>query len=250
MVPTVFSATYEDTFTPKANKAYNEDLNIWVYTSEFAKRFAMPNAWIDDGLKGAYAVAFRVETLAGRKMFPHKGQDVSMVRRHCILDVYVDAEADIPWVDEQIADFKSYQPSSSSYLLPQSTEDQQWRGRGAIGMPNHGGVVRFGTSNESLGGLLLREYDRRLYPGLVYISFAKSCTRPPKGSAWIEFWHYQKVPVQKPAIFEYTAKATKQAHRIDIPESYMKRLYVHWFENYGKGAAGRQWLQIVEPTPR
>jgi len=249
VVSPVFSATYEDTFTPKADKAYNEDLNVWVYTSKFAERFAMPKEWIDDGLKGAYAVAFRVEALSGRKMFPHKGEGVSMARRHCILDVYVDAEADIPWVDDQIADFKSYQPSSPSYLIPQSPEDQRWRGGGAIGMPDHGGVVRLGTPHESLGGLLLREYDRRLYPELVYISFAKSCARPPEGSAWIEFWHYKKVSVQQPAIFEYTAKATKRAHRIDIPESYMQRMYAHWFEMYGKGARA-QWQDVIEPkTP-
>ncbi len=44
------AATYEETFTPKAGKAYSEDINVWVYTSEFAERFGMPEAWIDDGL--------------------------------------------------------------------------------------------------------------------------------------------------------------------------------------------------------
>jgi len=244
----VLSATYEDTFTAKANKAYNEDLNVWVYTSEFAERFAMPKEWIDDGLKGAYAIAFRVETSSARLMFPHKGLDVSMPQRDCILDVYLSDSEKIPWIDEQTADKWWYTPDSPTYLIPQSHEDQQWRHR-AVGFPDHGGVVRFGTPHESLGGLPLREYDRRVYPGLVYISFAKSCARPPDVSAWIEFWHYKKVPVQQPAIFEYTAKATKRAHRIDIPESYMKRLYAYWFEMYGKGASA-QWQDVIEPkTP-
>jgi len=248
VVSPVFSATYEETFTPKANKAYNEDLNVWVYTSEFAERFALPKEWIDDSLKGAYAVAFRVENSSARLMFPHKGPYVSMPQRDCILDVYLSDSANIPWIDEQIADKWWYTPDSPTYLIPQTSDDQRWRRR-PVGVPDHGGVVRFGTPRESLGALPLREYDRRLYPGLVYISFAKSCTRPPKSSAWIEFWHYKKVSVQQPAIFEYTAKATKRAHRIDIPESYMQRMYAHWFEMYGKGASG-QWQDVIESEKR
>ncbi len=58
----VEAKTYEEVFTDKAGQAYSEDINVWVYTSEFAERFAMPEEWVDDDLKGAYAVAFRVET--------------------------------------------------------------------------------------------------------------------------------------------------------------------------------------------
>jgi hypothetical protein len=30
---------------------YRKDTNVWVYTSAFAKRFGMPQQWIDDDLK-------------------------------------------------------------------------------------------------------------------------------------------------------------------------------------------------------
>ena len=99
---TASAATYEESFTPKAGKAYSEDINVWVYTSAFAERFGMPKEWVDDELKGAYAVAFRVEYASGRMMFPHKGPDVSMPIERCILDVYVPNEAPIPWRDEQV----------------------------------------------------------------------------------------------------------------------------------------------------
>lgn len=241
-VSPVFSATYEDTFTPKANKAYNEDLNVWVYTSKFAERFAMPKEWIDDGLKGAYAVAFRVEALSGRKMFPHKGEGVSMARRHCILDVYVDADADIPWGDDQIADFKSYQPSSPSYLIPQSTEDQRWRSR-AVGVPVAGEKARepliyLGLLGNRMGGSLsVREYHKKLYRGITYISLSRSCMTPPKSTSWIEF--------MKDGSWDYGKHAESDvAYKIEIPEPFMRRLFEDWYQNSRRPAEG-EWDQVI-----
>jgi hypothetical protein len=33
-----------------------------VYTSKFAKRFGMPQEWVDDELKGAEALAYRLDS--------------------------------------------------------------------------------------------------------------------------------------------------------------------------------------------
>jgi hypothetical protein len=50
---------YKSRYTPqgriKAGKrgTYRKDVNDWVYTSAFAKRFGMPQEWINDDLKGA-----------------------------------------------------------------------------------------------------------------------------------------------------------------------------------------------------
>jgi hypothetical protein len=35
---------------------YTKDTHVWVYTSAFAKRFGMPQEWVDDELKGAEAL--------------------------------------------------------------------------------------------------------------------------------------------------------------------------------------------------
>lgn len=225
--------TYEEIFTPKANRAYFEDINIWVYTTELAKRFAMPEQWIDNELKGAYAVAFRVETSSARYMFPHKDPNVAMPDRTCILDVYLPADANIPWVDDRISDRWWFTPDSPTYLPPQTKEDWDWRRR-PIGMPYWGnGGVTFGTEKEQLGGLTIRYYDKRIYPGVTYISFNKSCVTPPKTASRIEFVDYEPrgsgvVP------WEYRAKGV--THRIDIPEDFMKRLYDHWYEASRKPA--------------
>jgi hypothetical protein len=48
---------YKSRYTPqgriKAGKrgTYRKDVNVWVYTSAFAKRFGMPQEWIDDDQK-------------------------------------------------------------------------------------------------------------------------------------------------------------------------------------------------------
>jgi hypothetical protein len=38
-----------------------KDTHVWVYTSAFAKRFGMPQEWVDDELKGAEALAYRLD---------------------------------------------------------------------------------------------------------------------------------------------------------------------------------------------
>jgi hypothetical protein len=35
---------------------HQKDIHVWVYTSKFAKRFGMPQEWVDDELKGAEAL--------------------------------------------------------------------------------------------------------------------------------------------------------------------------------------------------
>jgi hypothetical protein len=47
----------------KAGKrgTYTKDIHVWVYTSKFAKRFGMPQEWVDDELKGAEALAYRLD---------------------------------------------------------------------------------------------------------------------------------------------------------------------------------------------
>ena len=51
---------------PRAGrKNYSHDKYIWVVTSAFAKRFCMPPEFVDEGLKGAEAIAFRMSTSTG-----------------------------------------------------------------------------------------------------------------------------------------------------------------------------------------
>ena len=227
------AVTYEEKFTPKAGQAYDEDINVWVYTSEFAERFGMPDAWIDDGLKGAYALAFRVEYVSGRLMFPHKGPDVSMPQRDCILDVYLPSDASIPWRDDQISDFWAMTPKSPTYLAPQSKEDRAWRWRPA-GIESPGEKARRPLIRLDGGTLHMREYDRELYPGVTYISFNMGCMEPPKRSSLLEFCADEL----------WEGARCHALHEVHIPGDYMAILHGQWHEKTGKGAA-KQWLDII-----
>lgn len=233
-VSDVWSATYEETFTPKANKAYNEDINVWVYTSEFAQRFAMPEKWVDDELKGAYAVAFRVEVESGRMRLPHKGPNVSMAIRRCILDVYLPSEAKIPWVDDQIADKWWYTPDSPTYLLPQTDEDQKWRWR-PVGITHPGEKARRPLVRLNGGTLLLREYDKQLYPRMSYLSFNMGCMTPPQGQSELEFCEDRR----------WVGRQCYALHRIRLPTSFMQRLYDNWHRNSRRQARGG-WKKVIE----
>lgn len=227
------AATYEETFTPKAGKAYSEDINVWVYTSEFAKRFGMPEAWIDDGLKGAYALAFRVHMRGNKTMFPHKGPDVNMPIRDCIFDVYIPSDANISWADgRESARFYST-PYSPTYLAPQSQEDRIWRSR-AVGIESPGKKARAPLLQLNGGTLQIREYDRELYSGVTYISFDMGCMEPPKRPSLLEFCADEL----------WEGARCHALHEVHIPGDYMLKLHGQWHERAGAGAA-KQWLDII-----
>ena len=227
--------TYEEIFTPKANQAYSEDINIWVYTEAFAKRFAMPEQWIDNDLKGAYAVAFRVETSSERLMFPHKSADASMPNRHCILDVYFPEDTKIPWVNERISDKWWYTPDSPTYLPPQTKEDFDWRTR-PIGIPHAGIKAKRPLMQLDGGTLFMREYDRRVYPGITYISFHMGCMTPSKQQAKVDFCEDK---------YWGAGRRCTPMHTIAIPEQFMVRLYNKW-NTESRSPANKEWGGLID----
>lgn len=240
IVVPVEARTYEEVYTAKAKQAYYNDPNVWVYTTKFAERFGMPDEWIDDDLKGAYAVAWRVENFPDvRTYFPHKGPDVSMPLRRCYFDVYVASDARIPWKDDHPAGQRYFTPQSPRYLAPQREEDAK-KDRSPIGIESPGktariGLIAFGTVKEDLGGLQLTEFEKDIYQGITYVQLIHSCTNPPAINTYIEFWA-DKV---------WDGKNQSVLHRIDIPASFMKRLYTDWYERTGRNSAG-EWGDVLK----
>ncbi|MDT8387832.1 MAG: hypothetical protein RQ736_09975, partial [Thiogranum sp.] len=147
-----------------------EDTNVWVYTAEFAERFSMPEAWIDKGLTGAHAAAFRVETFDARLMLPHKGPDVGLNNRFCILDLYLPANAELPWNTDELHGGTHITPISRAYLSPRREEDQK-RNLSEVGIPITGKGARrpliyFGRGVNGGSSLSLINFERDIYPGL------------------------------------------------------------------------------------
>lgn len=209
------AATYEDTFVIKPGKrgAFIEDINVWGYTTEFAKRFGMPLEWADDSFKGAYGAAFRVETRTARwvNLFgdPNKG----MPHRDCILDIFVDSRAPIPWRDDLPVDFDLNSQFALTKLIPQNKEVDQRRHGENVGL--YGIVAQLSSENGRYStGMTVNLYVRDVYPGVTYISFNMACVTPTKTRSIINF----------------KSKENRQpVYSIELPASFMQRLYDRWY---------------------
>ena len=85
-------------------QTFTQDPYVWFVSREFAKRFCMPEQFIDDSLKGALAVAVRLKPneeitcglLMGRS-------DLCPASNRLLLDIYVDnRKANIPKADPSV----------------------------------------------------------------------------------------------------------------------------------------------------
>lgn len=75
------------------------DPNVWVYTTEFARRAGMPLEWASDELKGVTAAAFRMQTL-GAEMECGWGGNPRACKPavQCVLEFYFDRQQHpLPW---------------------------------------------------------------------------------------------------------------------------------------------------------
>ncbi|VVM20581.1 hypothetical protein BSPWISOXPB_7002 [uncultured Gammaproteobacteria bacterium] len=95
---------YNTRYTPqgriKAGKrgTYKKDTHVWVYTSAFAKRFGMPQEWVDDELKGAEALAYRLDLdVYGTKCGYFSNVENCRPATACVVDMYIDDKANLPW---------------------------------------------------------------------------------------------------------------------------------------------------------
>lgn len=215
--------TYNEAFTQESGRAYKEDINIWVYTSGFAERFAMPKQWIDDSLSGALAIAYRVEERAIRRLFAHKAPGVSVPIKDCMIDVYFSSKHDIPWFKYD-NNFKVHQvPDSPGYLLGQNKEDWDWSTRWVreFHLGEYAGKYLVHIDG---GTLTIREFDEKVFPGIAYVSFKMNCLAPPRRDVLIEFCR------DKP----WGGGKCDSHLSIKVPKSYMVRVYSSWLDKKGK----------------
>jgi len=93
---------------------HTKDEYLWVVTPEFARRFCMPPAFVDPGLKGAEAVAFRLAPgpiehcgFGGNKEVCARGINLSF-------EIYYDMRLTLPAVSDTKFSY------SALYMLPYS----------------------------------------------------------------------------------------------------------------------------------
>uniref|UniRef100_UPI0034DEF9E6 hypothetical protein n=1 Tax=Candidatus Thiodubiliella endoseptemdiera TaxID=2738886 RepID=UPI0034DEF9E6 len=221
---------YNSRYTPQGRKqagkrgTYTKDTHVWVYTSAFAKRFGMPEEWIDDGLKGAEALAYRLDLdVYGTKCGYFSEVENCRPSTACVVDMYIDNGVDLPWNTE--ARYGSmYGRKSKAFLRSQYPNDKPahlYRGaqRGQqykLGLD----VVYVSGSKIPLNNYHLLEYDRDIYKNLDYISGAMTCRSFGKSRDI-------KIEIDKPVLrkngsIKYNYGSL--AHSITTPNSFMQRI--------------------------
>ena len=85
-------------------RRFTQDPYVWFISREFAKRFCMPEAFIDDSLKGALALAVRLKTNEEVTCGMFLGRsDQCPAKERLLIDVYVDnRSANIPKADPSV----------------------------------------------------------------------------------------------------------------------------------------------------
>ncbi|RRJ84507.1 hypothetical protein [Aestuariirhabdus litorea] len=154
------------------------DINAWGYTPAFAKRFAMPNRWLEPELSGVEGIAFRTEVYAYEPWRPAE----------CLFDLYLNQEAEIPWL-------VGINESGRRYIYPHSPEpiaqlkllreaDRQWARR-AVGIAETDSAGRHQlnwVAGDRVVPLRVRNYQRSIGKGLDRLLLVFDCQQMP-GSA-------------------------------------------------------------------
>ena len=221
---------YNERYTPQGRKqagkrgTYRKDTNVWVYTSAFAKRFGMPQQWIDDDLKGAEALAYRLDLdVYGTKCGYFSDVESCRPSTACVVDMYIDDKANLPWNNKaryaSMYGRKSksllrsqYPNDKPAYLYRRTKRGQQYK----MGLD----VVYVSGSKIPLNNYFVLEYDRDIYKNLDYVSGTMTCGSFGKSRDI-------KVEIDKPALrkngsIKYNYGSL--AHSITVPNSFMERI--------------------------
>lgn len=226
--------TYERFQPPLVQGTYFVDNNVWVYTSGFAKRFGMPERWVDDTLQGAEAVAYRVDWGNRRTCAHVDGEVLCSTMATCILDLYIPKTAPITLGSDlpRFNRFRAYE-DSFQLLRPQSEEDDlHVHELDEEGKPTLFPVVRWITQNPSTkkgkGGLKtevhpggLNKYDTEMYLQLNYYATWVDCAFSEHDPALSQESWIGLPGMEDAALMG--AKA-KEVHRVIYPQGFLEKV--------------------------
>jgi hypothetical protein len=163
---------YVENFTFKKGKPFVYDPYVWAYTKEFAKRFHMPEKWIDRDIKGMQAVAFRMTTIGTTTCGLGKNEQSCWPPMECQMDIYFGSSAPLPWVRENIRQdhFQSGLYSTDYLHYPGHNHYQRYPfvlgGRGPL---ESGGEIRVGGDRQ--GNASIKKFNRDFQEGISFISY-------------------------------------------------------------------------------
>ena len=215
---------YADEFSFKQRDIFYKDPFIWALSQEFAERFGMPAAWVEPGLKGAYALAWRTTTIGSMPCGHGGNPNACWPPFTCQLDLYVDTKA-IPWSFDDIQqDFDWHGLSSMSYVPRRPPAARRLRYTN-VGLPGLKGEPFVRTNFKSKEtkytageGFSILYFDRNYAPGIALIGFAGAC---PDSSVEGDYsWHFYSVAEQNRS----RGQNPVYAHTIEIPSTFYKKI--------------------------
>ncbi len=182
------STPYDVYFGPQATGSYLEDQNVWTYSPAFAKRFGMPEKWIDPHLQGVEAMAFRVEWWPTKDCGYFGDPKVCRFWDRCILDLYTPKSADIEWAETDDVGHSSYfNLLQTRFFVPKNEVDKNKRDafRKAKLGPRNIALGRHDAGGDNVIIQLINRplfYDRSLHNGVDLNIISVSCILDTKES--------------------------------------------------------------------
>jgi len=200
-------------------QAFFEDINIWVYTTDFARRFGMPTKWVDDSLRGAKALAFRVETVPYRDCGLGGGAENCSPFRRCMLDAFLESSVKLPWKDDRkYGRMNRDSVLSIERLWPQDPEEAKRRHAFGYGLANTL-MTLFWSNRQGYKGIGPVLFERDVFGDLNFFSLQMACTTPPRSGAEILIQETGGQP---------THTVIRDLHLITLPDSFTSRLFEEW----------------------
>lgn len=252
----VFKGTYEDTKTFKHKLPYDLDTFVWAYTAEFAERFRMPKEWIDPGLKGALAVAWRMTTIGNTTC------GLSGIANNCWptlkgqMDIYLDSQVPLPWRYPEMMNGNFIRGISSRDFLPLPSTESKRLEHPAFAKRKEEPLFASGFvydkkapngQNYAIGVGTVVYFDREFETGVVLIGFAGGGVgQITDSAAAIKFFSQNESARTRGVIEEY-------AHTVTLSQPFMKKLAELYKEQNKPNSEVsqrlyQQYLQKIQPA--
>jgi hypothetical protein len=220
-----FKSTYEDKYSFKHRLPFDLDPYIWAYSPEFAERFRMPKQWIDPGLKGALAVAWRMTTIGTVGCGLGGREDSCWPPLTCQMDIYFDGKAPLPWRYNDVMRDNFMRGISSKDFLPWlSPQSKTFGGPGSRSEPVLNGALKYvGKRDVTPFGRILY-FDREYEPNVAMIGFGRACpSKTVDAAAYVGFFSQEEQDRTRGFIQNY-------AHIAEFSAEYMRRITAAYIE--------------------
>lgn len=233
-----------------SGSTFTVDPHVWVYTSEFARRWGMPKKWIDDSIQGAEAIAYKVVNENHITCGYFRDANACIPNQTCLFDFYISKAANLPWKDNRPQGYAiGLTGKSIRFLTQQKGYDglsyykngkSEWNFyTNTVAFDNKYYAISLNPKKleaRSYGIASIREYDRELFSDLDYISVEGSCLFSEKA-----YLGASEFVISEPSVIDgtptkYFGKINTTIpirHRAILTKSFTKRVSDYHSKHYG-----------------